>query len=272
MSGLMNYRQYVPSQELQSFVRYFWSFDATLPEASHIFIKSFADRFPRLIFQNTTEHSSIHSVTGDVLPDCYISGADTTHTLAKMGNSFSHFGISFQPHALHWLFGIDAAELTNQMPSLTDLCHTRLTQQLAAAKNHRERIILTTAFLQEKLSKQHIYSWIPEYMNTNTGAEENSLSYLHKQYRYSERQLERSFKSATGLSFGKFQRICRFEKALQLLSSSTYSELTSLAFDLDFTDQSHFIKEFRSFAGVTPYSFIKQKNIGSESSSFLYTA
>lgn len=265
----MNYRQYVPPKELQPYVRYFWSFDASLPEFSFIFIKSFADRFPRLIFQNTMEHTPIFSAAGDVLPGCYISGADTTHTLAKMGNSFSHFGVSFQPHALHWLFGMDAAELTNQMPSITDLCHTRLPQQLATAVNHRERMNLTASFLLEKINKRSIYSWVLDYMES--GAEQNKLPVLRKQYRYSERQLERSFKSATGLSFGKFQRIARFEKALQLLSSSSYSELTSLAFDLDFTDQSHFIKEFKSFAGITPYRFIKNRNIGSESSSFLYT-
>jgi AraC-like DNA-binding protein len=70
----------------------------------------------------------------------------------------------------------------------------------------------------------------------------------------------------------------RLREGLQLLSEefqlplrvSGHPALTSIAFELGYTDQSHFIKEFQEFAGMSPYNFVRNKSVGAESSSFLY--
>jgi AraC-like DNA-binding protein len=94
---------------------------------------------------------------------------------------------------------------------------------------------------------------------------------ITQKYKVSERQLERKFKTSVGISPKKLQRIVRFEKSLQLLRRADYKQLTSVAHELDYTDQSHFIKDFKDFSGMTPYAFVKDPTFGSESSSFIYT-
>ena len=94
---------------------------------------------------------------------------------------------------------------------------------------------------------------------------------LASSFRISERQLQRRFKKQVGVPLKRYERISRFELALNRLATVDYSELTSIAFELGYTDQSHFIKEFQEFAGMSPYNFVRNKSVGAESSSFLYT-
>ena len=77
-------------------------------------------------------------------------------------------------------------------------------------------------------------------------------------------------KKQVGVFLKGYQRVSRFELALKRLATVDYVELTSIAFELDYTDQSHFIKEFQEFAGMPPYNFVCNKSVGAESSSFLY--
>jgi AraC-like DNA-binding protein len=83
--------------------------------------------------------------------------------------------------------------------------------------------------------------------------------------------LQRRFKKQVGVPLKRYEHISRFELALNRLATVDYSELTSIAFELGYTDQSHFIKEFQEFAGMSPYHFVRNKSVGAESSSFLYS-
>jgi AraC-like DNA-binding protein len=73
-----------------------------------------------------------------------------------------------------------------------------------------------------------------------------------------------------GVSARKFARVAKFEKSLPALSLTDYGSLTQLAYDLEYSDQSHFIKDFKLFSGLSPYEFVKQSSLGSESASFIY--
>ena len=48
----MEYKQSPVPKELKQIVRYFWSYNASAPSANKLVIKSFADKYPRLIFQD----------------------------------------------------------------------------------------------------------------------------------------------------------------------------------------------------------------------------
>lgn len=120
----MNYRQYPPPPILRPYVRYFWSFDSFHATSSKLLNKSFADRYPRLIFQNLNQFDPIFDTTGTILPQCYLSGIDTTYTEAVMPGIFSHFGVSFFPHALNTFYRIEAYELVDKIPDIRFLCNT----------------------------------------------------------------------------------------------------------------------------------------------------
>ena len=75
---------------------------------------------------------------------------------------------------------------------------------------------------------------------------------LTKECRCSEKKLYRLFKSYFNISPKQYIRVVRFRKALMQLNNNGSTKLSSLAYDLGFTDQCHFIKEMKYFTGTTP--------------------
>jgi len=71
-------------------------------------------------------------------------------------------------------------------------------------------------------------------------------------YGLSERYLEKLFVDLVGISPRAFFSVYRFNKSLDLVLSSG-RKLTSIAYDCGYYDQSHFIKEFTKFTGITPF-------------------
>ncbi|WP_447637245.1 helix-turn-helix domain-containing protein [Flavobacterium microcysteis] len=270
----MNYKQYPVHPALKNWIRYFWSYDVCTSTASALHIRSFADRYPRLVFQDICSFSPIKDARGTVRPVCYLSGIDTQPSDAFWDSQFSHFGVSFHPHALHLLFGINAAELTDQMPDIQLLDKTEIPNLLLTAKSHIERVSILSDYFYKRISMakgdtviDHLFhgDWADRLEN------EKNLAAIASHYHISERQLQRRFKQNVGISARKFARIAKFEKALPALSSADYGSLTQLAYDLEYADQSHFIKDFKLFSGLSPYEFVKQSSLGSESASFIYT-
>jgi len=266
----MKYQRYPPPRELGLYVRYFWSYESEDADLPKLYIESFADRFPRLIFQNLDQYESLRDGEGNLLPPCYLSGVDTRPTLAVMDGRFSHFGVSFYPHALNVFFNTDATQLANQMPDITHFASPLFVNKLRQAGNMRERVELTARFLIDLLSNNHSSR---QEMNLilHNGAftADADLDRLHEQFKVSERQLERLFKASVGITPKKYQRILRFEKALEKLGVANYAQLTSISYELNFSDQAHFIHDFKSFSGISPYEFVRRRKIGAESSSFI---
>lgn len=269
----MHYHQYQPPESLKHYVRYLWSYESRGDEAARLHIRSFADQFPRLIFQDILHYETIRTAGGEAMPACYLSGLDTRPTDAIMRASFSHFGVSFYPHALPVFFGIHANELVNTTPDINLVLNSSLTHDLTHAASHRERAERVCRFLHDRLIR-HAYR-DPATMTMLLQGDllaETDLAQLSRSYRLSTRQLERRFKTSVGISPKKFQRLIRFENSLRLLAQADYAELTHVAHTLQYSDQSHFIHEFREFAGMTPYAFVRARSLGRESCSFIYHA
>jgi AraC-like DNA-binding protein len=267
----MEYKKYTPPLALRQYVRYFWSFDSFQPHVPLFYIKSFADKYPRLIFQNLNGFSPICTPAGEKMPVCYLSGIDTKDTMAVVGGCFSHFGVSFYPHALNAFYRIGAHELINEMPDIRLLCNSQVQYKMERAKSHTDRVQILSGYLFDKIQQAgNSEPLVNHIIQSGAITEDIGIHQLLKEYDVSERQLERKFKTAVGISPKKYQRIIRFEMALQLLTSGGYDSLASVAHMLNYTDQSHFIKDFKAFSGMTPLEFSKREKYGSESSSFIY--
>lgn len=268
----MLYTVYPVPPQLKELIRYYWSYDSNRTDLGRLHIKSFADRFPRLVFQNIIDYDPIVSKKFGKMSKCYLSGVDSTFSHATWNSSFSHFGVSFFPHALSAFFNIDASELNNLNVDLLDIEKSRIADQLESAKNHLERIDAINKYFFDKLSIIKLDYIISDIVFNNKIKSSNNVSSILKMYNLSERQVQRKFKHSVGISVKKYQRLIRFEKALNLLTKKDFGDLTTVGYQIGYFDQSHFINDFTEFAGISPYQFIKGKNLGSESSSFIYKA
>lgn len=87
-----------------------------------------------------------------------------------------------------------------------------------------------------------------------------SLRQIQKDLNLSERSLERLFQKYIGVSPKLYSRICRFQAALEILRKADFISLTEIAHLKSYFDQSHFIRDFKYFAGTTPNNFMLNAN------------
>jgi AraC-like DNA-binding protein len=264
----MKYQVYNSPLELSSYVRYFWTIDHEDDGGKDKSIKIFADRFPRLIFQDLNGHVATKDESGLVLPESFLSGIITKQTNYHVKGSYSHLGVSFYPHAIKAIFGIDAYEVTNSLPDLINFGAGELVKKLQDTAHYR-RVEMLSDFLIRKLRRQNDAGFRINPIVHSTIDYTTSVNELLSRHKLTERSLERLFKNSIGVAPKKYLRILRFEKAVELLNRSDITNFAQFAYGFNYADQSHFNKEFKDFSGFTPQVFQSKVKLGQESSSFL---
>ncbi len=76
-------------------------------------------------------------------------------------------------------------------------------------------------------------------------------------YPYSQKHLINQFKTYFGLTPKVFHRIFRFNQMLNRIQNKENLIWSQIAYEFGYSDQSHFIKEFKEFSGFNPQDFIK---------------
>ena len=159
--------------------------------------------------------------------------------------SFTCIQVVFKPHALNTLFEVNAARLSNGWTQLQEFGASDLGDRLLNTDDEQQCLTLLIHFLSARL----------EQVNARDLLVEESLRFIHKnisslhvkdvlQYVYlSERQFERRFTQAVGISPQSYIRVKRFQEAIRLIKAGQFARLTEIAYALNFSDQSHFIRD-----------------------------
>ena len=83
---------------------------------------------------------------------------------------------------------------------------------------------------------------------------EIKIQQLSEEIFWSSREINRYFNKQFGLSLNAFCKILRFKASLEHIAKGR------LFPELNFTDQTHFIKEIKKFSGVVPSELLKNKD------------
>jgi AraC-like DNA-binding protein len=83
---------------------------------------------------------------------------------------------------------------------------------------------------------------------------EIKVQQLSEQISWSSREINRYFNKQFGLSLNAFCKILRFKASLEHIAKGRIFP------ELNFTDQTHFIKEIKKFSGVVPTELLKNKD------------
>jgi AraC-like DNA-binding protein len=172
------------------------------------------------------------------------------------GGSSTIVQVIFKPHALKTLLGIDASQLTNGWADLHEFGAPDLEGQLIEANNEQEHLTFLTSFLVAKLKQAKPRDLLVE---ESIRIIHNRITSIHVKdvidsLNISERQFERRFTQTVGLSPQAYIRVKRFNEAIRFIKTRQFERLTDVACALNFSDQSHFIRDFKAFSGMTPKS------------------
>lgn len=254
--------QIPPSNILIDIIKHYLFLNNNCFEPQHL--RLFSDGNTGIVF------SSNNNISLDIdrkkLPHSFLYGQITQFKDIRTSNTTCLLIIVFQPTGIKNLLGIPAYELRDQIIPLEDIFgkdSMKLEEKLTEAKSYQEKsdvlnLFFTSVALKHSKEKRIVASSI-DFILKNKGI--ISSSQLIKFTGYTERHIERLFMDSIGINPKKFANIIRLNYFLQQIKTKPdYINLTGLAYEVGYADQSHLIKEFKKNTGMTPSTYKENKN------------
>ncbi len=246
-----------PDAILRSHIRYFWTLQVARNITGQQPVRTFVDDSSGIVIEFELGH------TAYIPRRTMVYGQTTSPTENRNNPSFFALGVLFQPLAIKELFGIDAHELTDRRIHLDEFSKLPFTGMISAVHSMPEVIQLLSDYLVGKIAavkKQDMpILHCTRYIKGRAGSV--TVKELCAIYQVSERQLERKFLSAIGVTPRHYIKITRFKAALALLSARSFDKFSDIAYHLNYFDQAHFIRQTKELSGLSPRQLQHQLNI-----------
>ena len=212
-------------------------------------------------FDPETEfHASLYG-SGFVIPKCFIQGYHTGPITLDLPENQSLFGAVLHTAATKHIFKVPAGELSRKCidltlvePSMNSLWH-----QLAESKTFQHRTELLTDWLMHRIPHLDARERAMNDLFTLKAERPLTVPELADWLCYSPRHLSRKFHELSGMNTGQTIQYLKYLKAKALIYRTSLS-LSEIAHICEFSDQSHFIKTFKSFAGMPPKQYRNRKS------------
>ena len=171
-------------------------------------------------------------------------------------------GISLQPWMGNALFRVPANEFRDELIPLPEITNNNLfPDQLAACTNAHEVFDCFDRFLLANLSIASIDPLVMQLAKSIClSPNHNTLNVTLRNINLGRRRIEQRFLAAAGLSLGLFIKKSRFQYALRSMANLENKNLNTLSAELDYYDQSHFVHDFKQFAGLTPREYLYNRS------------
>lgn len=182
----------------------------------------------------------------------------TIKTVAK-GN-YRTMGVMFSPAGIYSAYGLSISEFNALSVSADDLLFNRrqeLLQRLAAAGSDTAKLEVFSDFFFRHRRGRTCPPVVERFLKTVHGMATHPVEvkrladYLH----YSSKHLISTFRDVAGITPKKYIQLLQVNLAVQCMKRHPHRSLTEIALEHGFYDQSHFIRVFGKFTGMTPRGF-----------------
>ncbi len=170
--------------------------------------------------------------------------------------------IRFRSSGFYLLFNIPMQQLVDQLYFLSDISPLSDLQSIFDNVSDTQRLFLLERWLMQKLDRlkpyRNSFFWAVDQIYYRR--EQCILNTVKAEVACSERSFQRKFKIFTGVDAKYFSRTARFQSSLKHLLACSSNHFSDISQDTQFYDQSHFIKEFKHFSGLSPSEYLVEKN------------
>lgn len=171
----------------------------------------------------------------------------------------------FYPHAASIFIPSPAEDFTNNSTDLNDVLNDNLSgfyHQLMEQPSLQQKIKVLEAFLIKRLMKTRKTLETARLVEQlckaiQAGGSSFNLKKLALKYQISERYIQKIFLDYVGITPQRLFSVQRFTSSLQLVRTASAS-LTDIGYECGYYDQAHFIREFKSYTGLTPLQVMKE--------------
>lgn len=263
----MNYQTFQPHPDLKSIISCYWTLEVPsdtdaqkqriVPDGCIEMAFILGDNIRRYISEDEFILQPRAMVLGQTIEPFYIEPTGYVNT----------FAIRFYPLGFSNFVAEPIKNLANKETPLELLFDEKiakeLEQKIIQATGVEQRIEIIEEFLLARFSDEStiensVKTTVDALLATNGNA---TIKTILNDDLTKRRQLERKFVQQIGVSPKQLGKLIRLQTALKMLLSDEAENLTNIAYESDYYDQAHFIKDFKEFTGTNPKAFLGHENM-----------
>jgi len=259
----MNYQTFQPHPDLESLIKCFWTLEVPADKDAQR-QRIVPDGFIELFF--ILGHDIRRYTSGDefiIQPRAMVLGQITEPFFIEPTGYVNSFAVRFYPYGFANFVTAPVKSLANKETPIDLLFGEKqakeLEQKIVHAAGTFERIKIIEGFLLNKLKDKttidHIVKSTIDVIISTGGS--TPINTILKDNPSKRRQLERKFLRQVGISPKQLGKVIRLQAALKMLLNQQSGSLTEIAYESEYYDQAHFIKDFRELTGITPKEFLE---------------
>ncbi len=191
----------------------------------------------------------------------YVLGQISKPTNVTYYGNLEVLYIMFKPSGMYHFFGIPMHEFTDAAADFELIAGKEgkeLVEKIFEPIQYLQRIAFIESFLLRLLDRRsHFIFPVIAYASRQIEVKNGNISVkkLANQVNMCDRSFERHFIEKVGLPPKIFSGIIRIKSTLQLIETMPKLKWTDIAYTMEYTDQAHFIHDFRKFTGQTPSAY-----------------
>jgi AraC-like DNA-binding protein len=201
--------------------------------------------------------------TAPAFPGRFVSGAQGRSLAPHTTEEVCIIGVHFKPGGAFPFLGLPAGDLADTHVDLETLwgpSASRLRERLCEVRTSAQRFQLLAEALLGRLChrlEQHyaVSAALEMFAKNQAGPRVREAA---KYLGLSQRRFIQVFKAEVGMTPKLFSRIQRFQQTRTFMQQNPPPNWTTLALDRGYFDQSHFIREFLEFSGLSPTDYINR--------------
>lgn len=194
------------------------------------------------------------------VPPAFLVGPGVASYVTRVQATQTVMTIHFRPGGAQPFVGCPLGELEDACVGLRDLWGSSaesLLDQLTESGAARQRVALLESFLADRMASR------PDSVVASVivAAEQDPsmrVSAARDLTGLSAKRFNALFRSRVGLSPKAYLRVRRLQAALRALDNAAPG--ARVAADLGYFDQAHFVRDFQSFAAITPTQYAQRRS------------
>lgn len=262
----MTYTEYKPNAILSDYIQLIWIAESEPSDDFYPKEKILPDGIVEIVF-HFADPFNTYNTKGDKLkqPKGFAISQMKNFVEIEPDGTIGFVSVRFFPWGAPHFFD---EPISNFLDGSIDLNiiwkngYQQLEEEIRCVTNDK-KVALIEQFLEKRL-QQH---------KKETETIDNAIRYIRDsrgKYKVEElclklnihyKKLERGFMDTIGTTPKVFSRTTRFLHLCHHLKEYENLTMTQLAYQLDYFDQAHFIKDFKAFSGITPTAYYRQNNI-----------
>ena len=258
----MSYIRYFPAAPLNAYIEDFYYLDGPAPYPRQKVMPVASCNLMINLGQSFDVHRPDQVEPFISCKDSWWVGVWNTYHAVDWPPQVQLFGAHFKPGGTYPFLQLPLSEMSSQVVPLDAIWGSfasEIRERLYTAPTVQAGFAILEQLLLARLCEAPRRLEVVQYAVAKIAQHEGALSIraLSDQLDISQNHLGTQFKRLVGISPKEVARLYRFAHVLRLIDSAQNVDLTLIAHQTHFYDQSHFNKEFMAFTGHSPTAYVQ---------------